>query len=196
MRESVCAFQEGIYGSEVSLFEMASHNLSSVFAKFLSLCLGCLGRPGPARRARIHSGSAPKLLVDRKETFQLFVPILDDGQLRRRQVQLAQLDHQETLTVRCHVKGERTAGLKRGGHPKEQSGLSRSEGGLGLDVHSHQVVTANVKQLPVLSPERASATFCREGPLPSRAWKGLDIDLRPARFIGFIRQPMAIRCKP
>jgi len=63
MREGVCTLQEGIYGSEVSLFEMASHNLSSVFAKFLSLCLGCLGRPGPARRARIHSGSAPKLLV-------------------------------------------------------------------------------------------------------------------------------------
>ena len=37
MREGVCAFQEGIYRSEVSLLEMASQNLSSVFAKFLSL---------------------------------------------------------------------------------------------------------------------------------------------------------------
>ena len=118
MGESVCAFQEGIYGSEVSLLEMASQNLSSVFAKFLSLCLGCLGRPGPARRARIHSESAPTLLVDRKETFQLFVPILDDGQLSRRQFQLAQFDHQKTLTIGSDVKAE-SVSLKRGGHTEE-----------------------------------------------------------------------------
>ena len=31
MREGVCALQEGIYVNEASLFELASHNLSSVF---------------------------------------------------------------------------------------------------------------------------------------------------------------------
>jgi len=44
MREGVCTFQEGIYGSEVSLLEMASQNLSSVFAKFLLLWLVHIGR--------------------------------------------------------------------------------------------------------------------------------------------------------
>ena len=44
MREGVCAFQEGIYGSEVSLWEMASQNLSSVFAKFLLLWFVDIGR--------------------------------------------------------------------------------------------------------------------------------------------------------
>ena len=38
MRESFCACQEGIYGNDPSLFEMASQNLSSLFLIF-SLCL-------------------------------------------------------------------------------------------------------------------------------------------------------------
>ena len=33
-REGVCVFQEGVYANEVSLFEMASGNLSSFFSIF------------------------------------------------------------------------------------------------------------------------------------------------------------------
>jgi|SRR3972149_6411423 len=47
MREGVCAFQEGIYVSEVSLLEMASQNLSSVFAKFLLLWFVDIGELKP-----------------------------------------------------------------------------------------------------------------------------------------------------
>jgi hypothetical protein len=37
MRESVCAFRKGIYGSELTPLEMASQNLSSVFWKFVAV---------------------------------------------------------------------------------------------------------------------------------------------------------------
>ncbi len=66
MAEGVCAFQEGVYANEVSLFEMASGNLSSLFSIFFSLRLVTIdgGKPMLQGEAPVHTRQLNQAAID------------------------------------------------------------------------------------------------------------------------------------